>query len=412
MNTSAHSKQAQGLLIATSSQENQQNMAYLAKNAQNQPLATYNPAASHSASTISYNKISNGNLKQAKGNPTFPIESYSTISKVSRFKSNNAIQQQQHIQELATNRSKTPGPDTIYFRNELESEQEELDLYLFNVNNNANNNNNNNNNNTNVNRNTGNNANASQRQVNHMHRSKTPTAEMMSNHFESSTMTASNNNFKNFNSSSTMLKRKPLFNANQSHHEEMVNSWNQPDFFLNDFTIDDVKYDEYGNCCVEMFVELYRQENGFGFKIIGGKETDSQVAIGYIVYGGAAHMDNRLRPNDELISIDNECVLGATHKRVIQLMAIAGLNGKVKLKIKRKLNKQQFELLVNQSANMEKQRMQKMQTQQRQQQQQKLKSQPLYPFTITLFRNPGEDFGFLIVSPLDKNGIQLIGIYL
>ena len=307
------------------------------------------------------------------------------------FQNNILTQQQNHISNLSTNRSKTPGPDMVYFRNEFskfEDEEKELDLHLEN-----------------------NNTNQTQIQYNYPIRSKTPTAEMMSNNFEYS---SSSNNFKNFASSSTMVKRKP-FLAKQK--EEIVSHWNQPDIFLNDFTIDDVKFDEYGNYFIEMNIELFKLESGFGFKIVGGKETDSQVSIGYIVYGGAAHMNNRLRPNDDIVMIDSECVLGATHKRVIQLMAIAGLNGKVKLRIKRKLTQQNYETLVKQRVNFENQRIQNIQQQhyqrKHQQQQQQLllkqKNQPSYPFKITLFRNSGEEFGFIIVSPVGQNGVQLIG---
>jgi hypothetical protein len=69
----------------------------------------------------------------------------------------------------------------------------------------------------------------------------------------------------------------------------------------------------------------------------GGEEEGSQVAVGYIVQGGAAHLDARLRPSDEIVMIDSECVLGATHRKVVQLMTIAGLNRHVKLMIRRKI---------------------------------------------------------------------------
>ena len=314
------------------------------------------------------------------------VESYSNPSK-QNIKNNIQIQQQHRINHLNSNRSKTPGPEMVYFRNEFQDEdEEELDIHISN-----------------------NNFNQNQTQLNYPIRSKTPTAEMMSNNFESSS-----NNFKNFSSSSTMVKRKPFL---KSPKEEIVSHWSQPDIFLNDFTIDDVKIDQYGNYFIEINVELYKLESGFGFKIIGGKETDSQVSIGYIVYGGAAHMNNRLRPNDEIIMIDSEYVLGATHKRVIQLMAIASLNGKVKLRIKRKLSQQNYDYLVKQRVNFENQRLKNIQQQQyqRKQQQQhqqsllKQKNQPSYPFKITLFRNAGEEFGFIIVSPLGQNGVQLIG---
>ncbi len=143
-----------------------------------------------------------------------------------------------------------------------------------------------------------------------------------------------------------------------------------------------------GNNYIEMIIDLYKQESGFGFRIVGGEEEGSQVAIGYIVQGGAAHLDGRLRPNDEIITIDSECVLGATHRRVVQLMAIAGLNRKVKLMIRRRINMPPA-LPVQQQRPVSRQ-------QQHQQQ--------AYPYTITLFRNGNEGFGFVIISTINKTG--------
>ena len=54
---------------------------------------------------------------------------------------------------------------------------------------------------------------------------------------------------------------------------------------------------------IDDIIELHRQDNGFGFRIIGGKEEGSQVAIGYIVPNGSADLDGRLKPNDEIIKI-------------------------------------------------------------------------------------------------------------
>ena len=183
-----------------------------------------------------------------------------------------------------------------------------------------------------------------------------------------------------------------------------------------------------GNYFLEMVIDLARQETGFGFRIIGGEEEGSQVSVGHIVMTGSAHIDGRLKSNDEIIMIDNECVLGSTHRRVVQLMTIAGLNRRVKLMIRRKLNFQQYKVLLNT-------------------QQQQLKSRYVaslnsssnnnniiisgngsmngsslasngspninstsYPYTVTLFRNSNEGFGFVIISTLHKNGPS-IGTY-
>lgn len=132
---------------------------------------------------------------------------------------------------------------------------------------------------------------------------------------------------------------------------------------------------------IDVFVELYRQESGFGFRIIGGEEEGSQVSVGYIVPNGAADLDSRLKPNDEIVMIDNENVIGASHKRVVRLMTIAGLNRKVKLWVKRKVP-------IN------------------------LTDTSSYPFTITLFRNGHEGFGFVIISATNRNGPSIGMLFL
>ena len=61
-----------------------------------------------------------------------------------------------------------------------------------------------------------------------------------------------------------------------------------------------------------------------------------QVSIGHIVPNGAAALDGRLQPGDEFIFIDNICVLGSSHHRVVELMAEAGQTGQVTLGVCRR----------------------------------------------------------------------------
>lgn len=309
---------------------------------------------------------------------------------------------------LLNNRSKTPGPDTIYFRNTNTTDFPPVQAQsryqnIKNQNKSAT-----------ISAATGN------QQFNYMSRSKTPTADIM--YYPMS----ANNNSTNFNSSvssSALNKRAQManfeniyqpFNVNSNQLNENEDYLDSVSYNLNQCNqqlvqqlisnqINSITSDVDGNYYVEMVVDLYRQESGFGFRIVGGEEEGSQVAVGYIVNGGAAHLDSRLKPNDEIIMIDNECVLGATHRRVVQLMTIAGLNRKVKLMVRRKISNQQYKMLVAQ---------QKAQQQQRQQngqspvggQQQQQQQQQAYPYTITLFRNGNEGFGFVIISTLNKNG--------
>lgn len=83
-------------------------------------------------------------------------------------------------------------------------------------------------------------------------------------------------------------------------------------------------------------VNLRRQEGGFGFRIIGGTEEGSQVSVGHIVPGGAADVEGRLRPGDEITHIDGMGVIGASHRKVVQLMGQASTSGNVCLRVRRR----------------------------------------------------------------------------
>ena len=65
--------------------------------------------------------------------------------------------------------------------------------------------------------------------------------------------------------------------------------------------------------------------------------TCSQVSVGHIVQEGAAHLDGRLRTGDEIISVDNVSVIGASHRKVVQIMGQSALRGVVTLGVRRRL---------------------------------------------------------------------------
>ncbi|CAG2168782.1 unnamed protein product, partial [Oppiella nova] len=69
---------------------------------------------------------------------------------------------------------------------------------------------------------------------------------------------------------------------------------------------------------------LSRAESGFGFRIVGGAEEGRNVAIGSIVIGGVAHRDGVLKAGDEIISINDRNVMGASHQEVVALMSQTG----------------------------------------------------------------------------------------
>jgi hypothetical protein len=340
-------------------------------------------------------------------------------------------QQQQQFNPLVINRSKTPGPDMIYFRNTSTadansqlngksyghhhhhhhhhhsqyqpqmqanfafSQQQHEPIYpskaaTISV------------------------ASGQQINLNYLNRSKTPTADIMY-------YPMSGAGGGSLNGAGVYNKQR----INITQFENIYQPFNKMgtippqsqvvyDGVIGDYAIDELNgsnivTDVDGNNYIEMVIDLYRGESGFGFRIVGGEEEGSQVSIGYIVQGGAAHLDGRLRVNDEIVMIDNELVIGATHRRVVHLMTIAGLNRVVKLMIRRRLTGLPPHPLP-QLANMNSNQQRDVVLQQQHQQQHQLRKQIMqqqqatYPYTITLFRNGNEGFGFVIISTLNKNG--------
>lgn len=62
-----------------------------------------------------------------------------------------------------------------------------------------------------------------------------------------------------------------------------------------------------------------------------------QILIGAIIEKSPADKDGRLRPGDELVSVDGIYVAGKPHRYVIDLMHGAARNGQVKLTVRRRL---------------------------------------------------------------------------
>ena len=114
----------------------------------------------------------------------------------------------------------------------------------------------------------------------------------------------------------------------------------------------------------EITVTLLRHESGFGFRIVGGTEEGSQVSgphscpdyqpcdqglfqvsIGHIVPGGAADLDGRLFSGDEIMAVDGQTVMGASHHVVVGMMGHAAQRGQVALSVRRQRQPQGEELL-------------------------------------------------------------------
>ncbi|GFY73103.1 membrane-associated guanylate kinase, WW and PDZ domain-containing protein 1 [Trichonephila inaurata madagascariensis] len=132
---------------------------------------------------------------------------------------------------------------------------------------------------------------------------------------------------------------------------------------------------------MEMTVTLHREESGFGFRIVGGTEEGSQVAIGHLVPGGAAEMDGRLRTGDEIVSVDNQIVLNTSHHRVVQLIGNTAANGKVTLGIRRRISSVDSAYTRSMES--------------------------IYPYDVTITRQENEGFGFVIISSVNRAGATI-----
>ncbi|ESP04595.1 hypothetical protein LOTGIDRAFT_136041 [Lottia gigantea] len=129
-----------------------------------------------------------------------------------------------------------------------------------------------------------------------------------------------------------------------------------------------------------MTVHLPRHESGFGFRIIGGTEEGSQVSVGHIVPGGAADQEGKLCQGDEIIFVDQNCVINSTHHRVVQLMGHASLNGHVTITVRRRLTGTGPDITTHTTGGQ------------------------TYPYDVTVTRRENEGFGFVIISSVTKSG--------
>ena len=96
-------------------------------------------------------------------------------------------------------------------------------------------------------------------------------------------------------------------------------------------------------------VSLTRKDSGFGFRIVGGAEDGRNVAIGSIVIGGIAHQDGILKAGDEIISINDRNVIGASHHHVVDLMSECDQT--VSLLVRRKKDSDAFDVVLNREPN-------------------------------------------------------------
>ncbi|CAJ0601351.1 unnamed protein product [Cylicocyclus nassatus] len=133
-------------------------------------------------------------------------------------------------------------------------------------------------------------------------------------------------------------------------------------------------------------VNLIRKPSGFGFRLLGGSETNTLLTVGQVVPGGAAAEDGRMQEGDEIVEIDGRNVEGVSHAEAVSLLEHAAHNKHVKLVVRRPRlggdRRQTFHT----------------------------ERQPANPTTasgeydVTLTRNENDGFGFIIISSLSRNG--------
>ncbi|XP_059047690.1 membrane-associated guanylate kinase, WW and PDZ domain-containing protein 2-like [Achroia grisella] len=92
------------------------------------------------------------------------------------------------------------------------------------------------------------------------------------------------------------------------------------------------QYPEAADPNADVVVRLARGAAGFGFRIVGGTEDGSRVAVGYVVPGGPAA--GLLRAGDLLTSVDGRPLGGASHARAVACVARAAARGHVTLGVR------------------------------------------------------------------------------
>uniref|UniRef100_A0A671XQS9 Membrane associated guanylate kinase, WW and PDZ domain containing 2 n=1 Tax=Sparus aurata TaxID=8175 RepID=A0A671XQS9_SPAAU len=138
----------------------------------------------------------------------------------------------------------------------------------------------------------------------------------------------------------------------------------------------------------EVEVHLLREKTGFGFRILGGDEAVQAIVIGAIIENTPAERDGRLRPGDELISVDKNVVAGKPHKYVIDLMHAAARNGQVSLTVRRRVltpGKDMFYLFVLFFPDLG-----------------ICQGSALQTSDVVIHRKENEGFGFVIISSLNR----------
>lgn len=100
--------------------------------------------------------------------------------------------------------------------------------------------------------------------------------------------------------------------------------------------------DEYENHQIDL--DKGSSDSNWGIRLIGGSEVGRAISIGSIVFGGAASKNGKLKSGDEIISINNINVIGATHQDVVEL--ISGCTNRASLVVRRKKYAEACEVIL------------------------------------------------------------------
>ncbi|OTF74461.1 multiple pdz domain protein, partial [Euroglyphus maynei] len=82
---------------------------------------------------------------------------------------------------------------------------------------------------------------------------------------------------------------------------------------------------DYKTCPVRLgemtIIEIQREKIGLGLSIVGGSDTPLNTVIIHEVYpNGAAYIDGRLKPGDQIIEVNGENLCHATHEQAIKAL--------------------------------------------------------------------------------------------
>ncbi|CEF60770.1 LD27118p [Strongyloides ratti] len=146
----------------------------------------------------------------------------------------------------------------------------------------------------------------------------------------------------------------------------------------------------YNGNSKKIVVNLIKKHNGFGFRLYGGAEANTDLSVREIIRGEAADLDGRLKVGDKIVEIDNISVIGYTHEKALELIKKSFENGHIKLVVERPSENisngilpRSVSLPLNQHPPL---------------------SNSSLPYDVVLTKRDEEEFGCVIISLKERNG--------